>query len=327
MFYAVIGSRQTGKSYSGMNFMCKTKKQYGDNAKFFWVRISESSTKTLLMNKADKLVDPDLKIKYNLDLTTKGDDVFDRGKLFCTVMPLSKFAKLKGVGYFDKNFKGKIYVFLDEFQLEQGEKRTSFDILYNFMGILENIARNTPKSKLKVFLFGNTLEESSTILKAFNFLPEKFGRFVLHRFNKYTGKREKYAVIDNLEPTDEYLKSRYNSAAALLGGDALSNYSNELTKDISRIDKRRAVKLTKIIKFSKKKNDWYCVWDGVKITRYKNQTFNEKSVVAMIPYINPYYNREQVLDVFARYNAGYYKFGDLITQSYFEGALQTLKKK
>jgi hypothetical protein len=43
------------------------------------MRISETSTKVLLANKADKLVDPDLYRKWDLDLSTKGMEVFNRG--------------------------------------------------------------------------------------------------------------------------------------------------------------------------------------------------------------------------------------------------------
>ena len=142
------------------------------------MRISETSTKAMLANKANKLVDPDLYRKYNLELTTKGMEVYDHGKPYMTVIPLSQFSKLKGVGFYDKDFDGYYNMVLDEFQLEKGEKRTCFDILYNFIGMCENIARTT-KNKVRVFLLGNTLEEASTILKAFNFLPEKFGRFYL----------------------------------------------------------------------------------------------------------------------------------------------------
>ena len=132
------------------------------------------------------------------------------------VIPLSQFAKLKGVGFYDKDFKGYYNIVLDEFQLEQGERRTSFDILYNFIGMCENLVRTT-KKKVRVFLVGNTLEEASTILKAFNFLPEKFGRFKL---------KSKRCIIDNLEPTEEYLDDRKGSIADILGGDSMSNYTN-----------------------------------------------------------------------------------------------------
>ena len=66
MIYAILGGRMTGKSYSVTNRMCKLKKKLGKECKCYWLRISETSTKQLLCNKADKLVDPDLKRKYQL---------------------------------------------------------------------------------------------------------------------------------------------------------------------------------------------------------------------------------------------------------------------
>ena len=135
------------------------------------MRISDTSVKAMLANNCKALIDPGLQRKYDCDFKTKGGMyVYDHGKEFLTCVPLSSFGKLKGVGFYDKDFEGYYNIILDEFQLEQGEKRTSFDILYNFIGMCENTVRTT-KSKVRVFLLGNTLEEASTILKAFNFLP------------------------------------------------------------------------------------------------------------------------------------------------------------
>lgn len=125
--------------------------------------------------------------------------------------------------------------------------------------MIENIARTT-KYKLRIFLIGNTLEEASTILKAFNFLPEDFGRFKLKR---------KRCIIENISPTEEYLKDRKGSAADILGGNEMSNYTNELKKDISLITKERLLNYNTIIKFSKQPKDWFLVWNGNVITRYK----------------------------------------------------------
>lgn len=229
MFYVILGGRMTGKSYSLTEFLIKQHKKYKQNVKNYWLRISESSTQAMLANKANKLVDPDLVETHKMSLSTKGMTVYNHSEKFIEVMPLSKMAKLKGVSFFDKNFKGIYNIVLDEFQLEQGEKRTSFDILYNFIGMLENIVRTT-KNRVRVFLVGNTLEEASSILKAFNFLPEGFGRFYLKR---------KRCIIDNIAPTDEYLADRKGSVADILGGGEMSNYTNELKKDISLISKER----------------------------------------------------------------------------------------
>lgn len=315
MFYVIIGGRMTGKSYALTDFLCRRKKKLGGECKNYWMRISETSTQAMLQNKADKLVDPDLKRKYDLDLTTKGMEVYDHGERFMTVLPLSQFGKLKGVGFYDKDFKGEINIVLDEFQLEIGERRTSFSILYNFMGMIENIARTT-KTKIRIFLVGNTLEEASTVLKAFNFLPEKFGRFYL---------KSKRCVIDNLEPTEEYLKDRKGSAADILGGDSMSNYTNELTKDTKLIYKGRLVRPTAIIKFTKDPANWYCVWDGQVIKRYNREKVDR--IIAMRPYINEFYSMELRKMVIDQYDVKGWKFANLIVQSYFQGDLEMIRTK
>ena len=344
IFYGIIGGRKTGKSYSVTDFLCGRKKKLGDMCKNYWMRISETSTKALLANKADKLVDPDLYRKYDLDLTTKAMDVFNRGEHFMTVVPLSQFGKLKGVGFYDKDFRGEYNIVLDEFQLEIGEKRTSFDILYNFLGMIENIARTT-KGKIRVFLLGNTLEEASTILKAFNFLPEKFGRFYLVK-NKQklydylklyktdpelADKKYKHVdfgkrcVIDNLEPTEDYLTDRKGSIADILGGNSMSNYTNELTKDRSMVTKERLRKPTAIIKFTKDCNNWYTVWDGHIIARYNREQLPEEYIYCMRPYLGNYYSRERRIDIIDRFDAKIFKFKNLIVHSYFQEEMKQIR--
>ena len=313
IFRIIVGGRMTGKSYSVTNRLCALRRKLGDDVKCYWLRISTLSTQQLLCNKANKLVDPDLKRKYDLDLSTKGNVVYNRGKEFCEVYPLASFGKLKGVGFYDKDFKGKYFIVLDEFQLEQGEKRTSFDILYNFLGMVENIARTT-KNNIEIWLLGNTLEEASTILKAFNFLPETFGRFYLKR---------KRAIIDNLEPTEEYLKDREGSVAQLLGGDNMSNYTNELTKDRKLICKDRLVRPTTIIKFSSNPSDWFVLWDGHIIRRFSGQSCT--SCIAMRPYINEWFNKEKKQTIIDMYDAEAFRFSTLVDQTYFKDALSRVR--
>lgn len=315
MFYVIIGGRKTGKSYSVTDFLCAQKKKLEERVKNYWLRISETSTKAMLANKADKLVDPDLYRKYDLNLTTKASDVFNHGKHFMSVMPLSQFGKLKGVGFYDKDFDGQYNLVLDEFQLEEGERRTSFDILYNFIGMCENIVRTT-KKKIRIFLLGNTLEEASTILKAFNFIPEKFGRFYL---------RSKRCVIDNLEPTEEYLADRKGSVADLLGGENMSNYTNALGLDKSMLHTGRLYKPTGLIKFAKSSGDWYTVFDSKVIRRYRGEGVKEDQIICMRPYLGGYYSLERRRMVLDMYDAKYYKFDSLISQSYFSDQLKKIR--
>jgi hypothetical protein len=179
----------------------------------------------------------------------------------------------------------------------------------------ENIARTT-KKKIRVFLVGNTLEEASSILKAFNFLPEKFGRFYL---------KSKRCVIDNLEPTEEYLQDRKGSIADILGGENMSNYSNQLTKDKSMIDTCRCKKPTAIIKFQKDAGHWYTVWDGRIIRKWNREKLPEAQIFCMRPYLGNYYDRERRMMVIQMYDNKGWKFSNLIIQSYFQDELSTVR--
>lgn len=317
IFRGLIGGRKTGKSYALADRICRLNARNPGGVKCYWLRISEKSTQALLANKAEKLIDPDLYRKYGLSLTTKAGTVYNHGKSFCGVYPLSAFGKLKGVGFYDKDFTGRYVIVLDEFQLEQGERRTSFDILYNFVGMCENLVR-TEKNNVEVWLVGNTLEEASTILKAFNFLPEKFGRFYL---------RSKRCVIDNMEPTEEYLKDRAGSIADILGGDAMSNYTNDLKRDRELINHERLKRVTSLIKFSKDPADWYTIYDGQTIRKYKNESVSKDLDIAMIPYVDTFYSPERRIMVFDMYDARAFKFDSLITQSYFQDALKRIRTR
>ena len=320
IFYPIVGARMTGKSYAVAEWMTRRKNRLKDQMKIYWMRISETSTKAMLANNADKVIDPDLKIKYNLDLQVKGFTVYNKNSddksPFMEVIPLSQFGKLKGVGFYDKNYTGEYFLVLDEFQLEVGEKRTSFDILYNFIGMCENIARTT-KSKIRVVMLGNTLEEASTILKAFNFIPSKFGRFYL---------KSKKCVIDNLEPTEKYLKDREGSIADILGGENMSNYTNVIKKEFEQLYKGRVYKPTALIKFSKESSDWFVLWDGKVIRRYKNNSVSKDLYINMRPYLDGSFSVEKKKNIFDMFDNNVLKYDSLITYTYFKEALEQIRK-
>ena len=313
IFRIIIGARMTGKSYSVTERMCNLKKKLGDNCKAYWLRISDLSTKQLLSNKAAKLVDPDLSRKYQLELSTKGNVVYDHGKTFCEVYPLASFGKLKGLGFFDKDFTGKYFIVLDEFQLEQGERRTSFEILYNFIGMLENIARTT-KNNIEVWLLGNNLQEASEILKAFDFIPQEYGRYYLRR---------KRCIIDYIEPSDDYLKDRKGSIADLLGGSEMSNFTNEIEKDFRLISKEKLIKPQAIIKFGKNKDSWYTLWNSNLIKRYNGQ--NCPNVIAMRPYISQLFSMERRQNIIDMYDLEAFKYATLVDKTYFESDLKKIR--
>jgi hypothetical protein len=213
-FFILLGSREVGKSYSVTNFFVDQFVNKG--IPFTWIRLTEKQSNKLLNNNAEKLVDPDLRRKYNLDLMTRGSNVYSvkrriyidkNGKekseviektLMARVMNLSTFYSDKG-SLFDKDFlmdlTKRYNVAIDEFQKEKGERNT-FDIAYSLVNQLENILRSTV-TRTKVFFLGNTLEESSDVLALFNFIPEEFGTYKLVKHKKTLIKylREKEAAL------------------------------------------------------------------------------------------------------------------------------------
>jgi hypothetical protein len=117
MLFILLGARESGKSYSVMEYFLRKWKT--KHIPFYWLRLNEASMKKMLANNAEKLVDPDLYVKYELDLETKGNVVYDHGEKMCTVLALSTLANDKGVGYFDNTFLSNpdmcYHICLDEF--------------------------------------------------------------------------------------------------------------------------------------------------------------------------------------------------------------------
>ena len=68
-FYCLLGGREAGKSYAVTEFFVRQWKKY--KIPFIWLRLNEASMKKMLVNNAEKLVDPDLYRKYGLELKVK----------------------------------------------------------------------------------------------------------------------------------------------------------------------------------------------------------------------------------------------------------------
>ena len=244
-----------------MEYGTKNKLRHKDNFKFYWFRLTEAATNNLLADGGSKLIDPDIKTRYNINTFKKNhtiytytpvEEVSKTGKTttkktnvreFCEVLACSTFYNTKGAGYFDNTYKGQYFIVLDEMNREESEKN-SFDIVYNFVNLLENVARST-KVNIKVVMIGNTLEEASDILSAFNFIPDGFGRYKL---------KSKRAVIDYIMPNEAYKARRKGTIADILLPNA-STFTNEVELDRSLlVNKRRCERPICIIKFSKSKD-------------------------------------------------------------------------
>lgn len=359
IYYFLLGGRMAGKSYAVTDFYVHQFFEYG--RPFYWLRLTEAGTRKLLTNNAEKLVDPDLRRRYNLNLKTRGENVYnitidengvEHKTLMCKVLALSTFYSDKGQGFFDLEYLQKTpnayyNICLDEMNREANEKN-SFDIVYAFANEIENIVRNT-KHNIRVICIGNTLQEASDILCAINFLPDHFGRFKLVKNKKklvemikeykkaksskeYQKIHEKYrycdfgkrAIVEYMEPTENYKAMRNGSAAEILAGNS-STFTNEIQIDTSLIARhKRFEKPTAIIKFHKERESWFTIWDGNVIAPYTGQ---KATVIAMRPYLDTLFNPDLQKQVIMLFDTRAYLFRDLSTFKRFQKELQILKPR
>lgn len=324
IFFFLLGGREAGKSYSVTECYVRQWKKYG--RPFYWLRLTETSQRKLLTNNAEKLIDPDIRRRYDLELTTRGDSVYEikrdaegkviSKKLMARVLALSTFYNDKGSGLYDKDFLNdpKMYynICLDEMNREANEKK-SFDIVYAFVNQIENLVRSV-KQKLRIICIGNTLEEASDILCAFNFIPEDFGRFKL---------KSKRAVIEYIAPTDKYIERRKGTVADILMPKA-STFTNKIETDTSLVYKGRLLKPIYIIKFSKSRDDWFTIWDSRTIAQYNGEVC---SVIAMKPYIDELFVAEARDNIILRFDNREFQYKNLITFKTFQKSLELLKPR
>lgn len=317
VFYILIGARGAGKTYSVQDYLLNRWDKYGEP--FTYIRLTTISTQKMLANNAAKLIDPKLVNKYDLQLKTNGMDVYDltrdpdKKKPMCRVLALSEFAKEKGVSLFDGDYEGYRNIYVDEFMREPGE-RALFDITYNLVGSLENIVR-TETNKARIFMSCNLLEDCSDVLANFNFIPEEFGIYKL---------RKHRAIIHYIPPSEEYLKGRQGSIAQLLAPTA-SNFTNKLDIDRRLISKAQLIKPICVIKFGKKPEEWYTLWNSRIIVRYNKE--QGLPTIAMRPYIDDVFDAQLRDDVLIRFDCRAFLYRDLITQKRFQKDLEGIKPR
>ena len=329
IFLFLLGGREAGKSYQVIRFFVGQWIKFG--RPFYWLRLTEESKRKLLKNNAEKLIDPDIKRYFNIETVTSGDNVYvvtkrskpDKDgktkilekKLLCRVMALSTFYNDKGSGLFDNEFLNNPLMYyniaLDEMNREANE-RNSFDIVYAFVNQIENLIRST-KKKVRIICIGNTLEEASDLLCAFNFIPETFGRFKL---------KSKRAVIEYIEPSEAYLQRRKGTVADILLPQS-STFTNKIKTDDALVFKGRRKKPSYIIKFSKESDHNFVCWDSKVIAKYHNETI--KRTIAMRPYLDEIYVPEQVKNIYQIFDFRGFQFKDLITFKEFQKELALLK--
>ena len=331
MVLVLLGGREVGKSYSVTDFYVSQWKTKG--RPFWWLRLTEASASKLLMNNAEKLIDPDIRRRWNLDIVTVGDSVYEvtkrakpgedgkqgkiiQKKLMARVLALNTFYNDKGSGLFDKDFLDDPNMYynlaLDEMNREVTAERNTFDIVYAFSNQVENIIRST-KKRVRIICIGNTLEEASDLLTALNFIPETFGRYKL---------KSKRAVIEYIEPSEKYLQRRKGTIADIFSGES-STFTNKIDVDRTMISKKRLRKPSYIIAFTNK--DKFTVWDDNVICQYNKESCGR--VIAMRPYLDYLFEvkaRDLVINLF---DTRSYRFRNLVTQKIFKKNLALLKPR
>lgn len=314
-FIICIGPRECGKSYSVMHFLVKKWKEKG--IPFTWIRLSQESLARMLANDGMDFVDADIVREFGLELKTKGDCLYDGDKLMCRGMTLSAMAKDKGRALFDKDFLKDpnmwYHIGIDEFNRERQEKRY-FNVAYNFVNQIENLIRST-KTRIRIFMMANLLEDASDILAScFNFIPYTYGTYRL---------KNKYAVIDYIEPNEAYIARRKEATANVLAAQE-STFSNLIQRDHSMIYKGRLLTPSYIIAFDKSTR--FTVWQGQNAANIIAPFNGEKvQVIAMRPYLDQFFNKKNRDNIYTIYNSRGYHFRNLITQTNFKAALEELK--
>ena len=237
--------RGIGKSVISVETAIILKRKYGyENVKCFYFRLTDLSIKTMLANHAAKAVDPYLIDKYDLDITCKGNVVYDHGKPLIEFYPLvSAGSKGKGVNLYDCNYftkrpKGKngkpikrfIVTIWDEFLMAEGvEKKSVGDPVAQYKIYMEAILRDAerlPYNAVYNYFLANSVSECAPVTGAlFNYIPDPNN----HKVVKLT---RKHAIFWNVPVSEAYLEKRAKSYNAdILDYETDPNYTNRVKRD------------------------------------------------------------------------------------------------
>lgn len=332
VFTAVRG---VGKTVIGLETAIILKRKYGyENVKCYYFRTNDNSIKALLQ--PDKAVDPYLVYKYDMHVTKKGNRVYNDGKLLYEAYPLVSAASIgKGVNLYDnkwfdpKYMDGKkrfIVTVWDEFMQDEGVgKKSVGDPVKQYMIYREAIFRDAerlPYNAVYNFLLANNVSECANVTgQLFNFIPNPNQ----HRVTKLT---RKHAIFWNVPVTEAYKQKRSKSYNAAIIRDDDPNY-HEVERDLTMIKKKstRIYRLTNVIKFSKHKSDWFCVYDGKYIKKYSKEKFKKNKVIAMYRNQEELYDPELAKRVLDMSDYRSYMFCDIMSMAAFQAAMKTYKAR
>lgn len=342
--FVIMGSRGRGKSVISLDAPLAAKKKYGnDNVKIYYFRVSDLSIKAMLANKGKQAIDPILVHKYNLEVSTKNNVLYNRGEPLIEFYPLVSAAKVgKGVNMYDADYLNKrpinpktgkpikrfIYIIIDEFLMAEGvEKRTVGEPVEQFKIYLENILRDQERldyDAVRVFYLANAVSECATFMGAlFNYIPTP-GDFGIKKLTR------KHCVVWNVPNSEAYIEKRKKSMTSdVFDYENDPNYTNIVKRDLELIKPKqvRIHKVSSVIMFSKYPQDWFAVYDDKYIREYRNECVKKDKFVAMIRHLDVLFNQDLARNIFERYDARAFKYCDIISQARFGAKMKLLKNK
>lgn len=283
-YRVVIGVRGFGKTYAMQNMLCnfyhKVKNVESNVSNvddlFIWLRLTDSA----LSNMRDNILDPKLQKKHNITprmvQKDKYYEIYFNDRLMGHAMSLANSPYYKGGIWAWQRYK---YVIMDEFQRERRERRT-FDIVYNLRSLLESVTRFTTRINEGydypyVIFMGNTVDEATDLLYAFDFMPLKYGIYKL---------KKKYAIIEYAEDSEAYKRlQRKNPLRVLSGGDDFTFGERKLEMKDNILDWRNTggmryvahLQITEYIRFEVwliKRGSLY-ITKGHPTAKYQNKVF------------------------------------------------------
>ena len=334
--FVLTSVRGIGKTVIGMEIIIQLIRKYGaENVKAYYFRINDNSIKALL--KPDKAVDPYLIDKYDMDITIKGNKVFNHGKPLYEAYPLVSAASIgKGVNLYDCNYfngchqggkKKFIVTIWDEFMQDDGVGRKSVgDPVKQYRIYKEALLRDQEvldyNAVYNILLANNVSECANVTGQLYNYIPNPNN----YKRVKLTRKR---TVFWNVEVTKAYKEKRAKSYNAnMMDYNDDPNYA-KVERDLSMIKPKKTQihKVTQLIMFSKQKSDWFCIYDGKYIRKYHGETVNKNRIVTMRRHNDKVFNPELVQNIFDLYDSMCYIYCDIISMASFQARMRELKAK
>ena len=338
--YVYIATRGVGKSVISVETVIQLKRKYGyDNVKAFYFRLTDLSIKAALANKAEKSIDPYLIKKYNLEITCKGNIIYDHGKRLIEFYPLvSAGSKGKGVNLYDCNFFNrvdsngkKIKTFIvtiwDEFLMADGiEKKSVGDPVGQYKIYMEAILRDAqkqPYDAVKCFYLANAVSECASVTGAlFNYIPDPNN----HKIVKLTRKNCIFWVVPVTEKYRNFRKNSYMSSLIDFENDV--NYNNIVKRDLELIKKPKIplIRVTLLLKFDKyDQKKWFCLYDGKYIKQYSGETVKRNLMFSMKRHLDESYDADLILKIFELYDSRDLMYANIMSQALFSVQMKLLK--